>query len=90
MAERGRGGMTEGRVKKKKPTVKLVWNEAYWSDRAEEARTIGQEIRNPECRRIMRDIADAYDRLATLSKNFQKASMVPHSYRAEGDVGPKH
>jgi hypothetical protein len=82
--------MTEGRVKKKKPTVKLVWNEAYWNDRAEEARTIGQEIRNPECKRIMRDIADTYDRLATLTKNFQKASMMPHSYPAGGDVRPKH
>ena len=41
----------------------LLWDEAYSVDRAEEARAIAGEIRNRECRRIMGEIAEFYDRL---------------------------
>jgi hypothetical protein len=34
--------------------VKLIWDEAYWLHRAEEARIIEDQIRNPGCKRIMR------------------------------------
>jgi hypothetical protein len=35
---------------------------------------MASEIRNPECRRIMVEIADSYDRLAQQSKDFVAAA----------------
>jgi hypothetical protein len=60
-----------------KPMPKLIWDEEYWLHRAEEARTIGESIRHPECKRIMADIAESYMRLAGLTKAFQKAAATP-------------
>jgi hypothetical protein len=71
-----------------KPTTKLIWHEGYWRDRAEEARTIAEEIRNPECRRIMREIAGSYESLARLTNDFQSAAMTPQPPREE--VARKH
>jgi len=71
-----------------KPTTKLIWHEGYWRDRAEEARAISEEIRNPECRRIMREIASSYEYLARLTNDFQNAAMAPQSSREE--VARKH
>jgi hypothetical protein len=60
----------------KKQMVKLIWDEDYWRHRAEEARRIEEQIRNPECKRIMRKIAQSYDRLALHTKDFQKAAIA--------------
>ena len=64
-----------------KPTAKLVWNKTYWLNRAEEARAIATEIRNPECKRIMVEIAASYDRLAGLTDDFHSAARTPVSYQ---------
>jgi len=60
-----------------KPMPKLIWDEEYWLHRAEEAHTIGESIRHPECKRIMADIAESYARLARFTKDFQKAAAMP-------------
>jgi hypothetical protein len=59
---------------KQRPMPKLIWDEDYWLHRAEEARAMASEIRNPECRRIMVEIADSYERLAQQSKDFVSAA----------------
>ena len=66
---------------KPKPTAKLIWNKTYWLDRAEEARTIASDIRNPECKRIMADIAASYEHLARLTHDFKSAAMTPVSHQ---------
>jgi hypothetical protein len=67
-----------------KPTAKLIRDKAYWLDRAEEARAIAAVIRNPDCKRIMVEIAASYDRLASLTGDFQGAAMMPVSHEDAG------
>lgn len=66
----------------KKPVPKSIWDEEYWRRRAEEARTLEDQMRNLECKRIKSKIAQSYDRLAehlTLSaKTSRNATMVHH------------
>ena len=38
----------------------------YWRDRAKKARAKADAMRDPECKQIMLDIAEAYERLASL------------------------
>ena len=61
----------------KKSTAKVIWNQGHWLDRAEEARAAAGNLRNPECRRIMCEIAKSYDHLAKLSKDFNRAARTP-------------
>lgn len=61
--------------------AKLIWNEGYWSDRAEEARATSETMQNPECQRIMREIADSYALLARLTRQFHDAAR--HDARSE-------
>jgi hypothetical protein len=70
-------------AKPKKPMPKLIWDADYWEFRAEEARATLSEVRNPDCQRIMGEIADAYERLARLSVSFKEAAI------AAGRVPPK-
>jgi len=56
---------------------KLIWSEQHWLFRAEEARTMLDDIKNPECRKIMSDIAETYARLATLTAGFHRAAGKP-------------
>ena len=60
-----------------KAMPKLIWDERYWAERAEEARAVCDSIQNPECSRIMGEIALSYDRLARLSKDFNSATLTP-------------
>jgi hypothetical protein len=39
----------------------MIWKESYWANRAEQARATVESIRNPECRRIVREIAVSFD-----------------------------
>lgn len=39
--------------------MKLVQNTEYWRQRAEEARTIADNMRDPEFKRIMTGVAEA-------------------------------
>jgi len=44
--------------------------------RAEEARTIHDTLRDPDCKRLMNGIAECYERLADLTRDFQKAAAA--------------
>ena len=44
--------------------TRIVDNPAHWIMRAEEARTIADEITDPESKKIMMNIAESYERLA--------------------------
>jgi hypothetical protein len=54
--------------------VKLIWDEQYWRDRAEEARAVQADLTKADCKRVMADIAKTYDRLADLTRNFKIAA----------------
>jgi hypothetical protein len=44
------------------------WDPAHWRFRAEEARTVADQMTHEEARTIMRRIANDYDRLAKLAE----------------------
>jgi hypothetical protein len=70
--------------------LKLIWSEAHWEHRAEEARLIGELVRNADYKRVMAEIADAYEDLARLTKAFQRAAKKEQQYRARDRyvIGP--
>jgi len=47
---------------------KFAWDPAQWRFRAEEARTVADEMTHEEARAIVRRIANDYDRLAKLAE----------------------
>ena len=47
---------------------KFVWHPEHWRFRAEEARTVADQMTHEESRTIMRRIAMDYDRLAKLAE----------------------
>ena len=47
---------------------KFVWDPEHWRFRAEEARTVADQMTHEEARAIMRRIANDYDRLAKLAE----------------------
>jgi len=49
------------------PSKKFVWDPQHWRFRAEEARTVADQMIHEEARTIMRRIAMDYDRLAKLA-----------------------
>src|SRR5215467_5155320 len=73
-----------------KPMLKLIWSEAHWEHRAEEARLIGELVRNADYKRVMAEIADAYEDLARLTKAFQRAAKKEQQCRARDRyvIGP--
>jgi len=48
--------------------AKLTEKSQYWTDRAEECRTLAESLRAPEAKEQMFRIADAYTRLASHAK----------------------
>ena len=50
------------------PSKKLVWDPQHWRFRAEEARTVADQMTHEAARTIMRRIANDYDRLAKLAE----------------------
>ena len=50
------------------PSRKIVWDAEHWRLRAEEARTVGDQMTHEEARTIMRRIANDYDRLAKVAE----------------------
>ena len=50
------------------PSRKFVWEPEHWRFRAEEARTVADQMTHKEARTIMRRIAMDYDRLAKLAE----------------------
>jgi hypothetical protein len=47
---------------------KFTWDPEHWRFRAEEARTVADQMSDEEARTIMRRIAIDYDRLAKLAE----------------------
>jgi hypothetical protein len=47
---------------------KFAWDPDHWRFRAEEARTVADQMTHEEARTIMRRIANDYDRLAKLAE----------------------
>jgi len=50
------------------PSSKFVWDPQHWRFRAEETRTVADQMTQEEARTIMRPIAMDYDRLAKLAE----------------------
>ena len=46
------------------PEAHILDDPKHWRDRAEEVRTLAEQMSDPETRRIMRGIADDYEKLA--------------------------
>jgi len=63
----------------KKCGSRLTWDEQHLLYRAEEARTMADEIRHPECKRIMKGIAESYEYLARQAEEFRRAVGTPRS-----------
>jgi hypothetical protein len=47
---------------------KFVWDPQHWRFRAEETRTVADQMTHEDARTIMRRIANDYDRLAKVAK----------------------
>ena len=50
------------------PSKRFVWDPEHWRFRAEETRTVADQMTQEEARTIMRPIAMDYDRLAKLAE----------------------
>jgi hypothetical protein len=46
----------------------FIWDPTHWRFRAEEARTVADQMTHEEARTIMRRIANDYDRLAKVAE----------------------
>ena len=64
------------------PSRKLIWDPGHWRLRAEEARTIADQMTHEDARTIMRRIANNYDRLVKVAEE-QLADQE------RGAIGPK-
>ena len=63
------------------PSRKFVWDPEHWRFRAEEARTVADQMTHEEARTIMRRIAKDYDRLAKLAEE----QLIAQERRETGD-----
>ena len=67
------------------------WDPEHWRFRAEEARTVADQMTHEDARTIMRRIANDYDRLAKLAEE----QLADQEKKATGDktwnrmAGPK-
>ena len=50
------------------PRGNFIWDPGHWRFRAEETRTVADQMTHEESRTIMRRIANDYDRLAKLAE----------------------
>jgi hypothetical protein len=57
------------------------WDPEHWRFRAEEARTVADQMTHEEARTIMRRIANDYDRLAKVAE----VQLAAQEKRATGD-----
>ena len=60
---------------------KFVWDPGHWRFRAEEARTVADQMTHEDARTIMRRIANDYDRLAKVAEE----QLADQEKRATGD-----
>lgn len=57
--------------------AKVRWREARWAKRAQKARALAKNTRTPVRRRMMLEMAEFYDRLAKLTRDFKRAGGDP-------------
>ena len=50
------------------PSRKFIWDPNHWRFRAEEARTVADQMNHEQARTIMRRIANDYDHLAKVAE----------------------
>jgi hypothetical protein len=50
----------------------LLHNAKHWRDRADEARSVASNLHDPETRRMMLGIAEAYEKLALRAEQREK------------------
>ena len=55
----------------------LIRDPKHWQDRAVSARSVAEQIADPESKRLMLEIADQYEKLAQRAK--QRAAEPPPS-----------
>jgi len=60
------------------------WDPEHWRFRAEETRTVADQMTHEESRTIMRRIANDYDRLAKLAEE----QLADQERGATGDIEP--
>jgi hypothetical protein len=63
------------------PFRKLTWDPEHWRFRAEEARTVADQMTHEESRAIIRRIANDYDHLAKVAEE----QLADQEKRAIGD-----
>jgi hypothetical protein len=63
------------------PSRAFVWDPEHWRFRAEEARTVADQMTHEEARPIMRRIANDYDHLAKVAEE----QLAAQERRAIGD-----
>jgi hypothetical protein len=54
----------------------ILDNPEHWQERAEEARSIAQQLSDPDSKRMMLRIAQDYDRLAAHARRRMKGSAA--------------
>lgn len=59
---------------------KLAWDAAYFLQCADDVRAMAEEMRHPECKRIMSGIAESYDHMARQTKELQRAVATLRSF----------
>ena len=52
--------------------AKIIFSAQHWLQRAEQARTLAQTLRSPECKHIMQEVAQTYKYLAGLSEHWHR------------------
>jgi len=68
--------------------AKVRWTEAHWAKRAQKARVLANNTLTPVRRRMILKMAEFYDRLAKLSRDFKTAGGRPIARRRERGKAP--
>jgi LAS superfamily LD-carboxypeptidase LdcB len=60
------------RLQQRKTIELSIDSAGYWRSRAEEARALAEMLEDPEAKRMMMDVVEGYERLATHAEASQK------------------
>ena len=63
--------------------AKVRWTEARWAKRAQKARVLANNTLTPVRRRMILEMAEFYDRLAKLTRDFKTARGSPIARRRD-------
>jgi hypothetical protein len=68
--------------------AKVRWTDARWAKRAQKARARAKSIRAPVRQEMMLEMAEFYDRLAKLTRDFKRAGGGPFAEPRELSKAP--